>query len=275
MALICLCGTAVVIGQLTGLGTAQINGTRVLDYAPAIGGGAYLWRAENRYLRSVRPRRAKLAEPPEELPVIFRSDGQSIVVYPARRNLALHALFAGGVALVCAGLAYLLRGVGPIVIPQLGLIPIGPVFVLGFGVLAVICLLGLVPDLVRLLHRCPALIVNSDGITDLASARLIGFGLIPWHEIAGFVTWGGGRGVTSLQILPVSRPRLLRRRPAFKRFFLHLSSLLGIYILSVDLSEPPDELYRQIDMFVTSHAPTGYLEAVGYDAETNRIEQEK
>lgn len=209
----------------------------------------FVWRSANRLKRTdLLP----IAEPPEQPPVFFRHDGQAIVIYPSQRKLAAHATFAGGVALIASALAVLFRTAGP-------------ALVFALSAFAVMGLIGFVPDLVRLLHRWPALIVNSDGVTDLASAQILGFGLIPWHEIAGIVNAGTRRGgaFPELAIIPMSYHRLLTRQPFLKRPFLRLGSAMGgggIYISSIVLSQPPSELAQRIYDFVKLHAPASYME---------------
>lgn len=226
--------------ELTGLGIALIS---------TAGAMIYTWRFAARFGSDDS---SPPAETSEREPVLFRYDGQAIVVYPSRRTLALHAAFAGGVAVVAGALAVLFRGGGPV-----------PVF--SFGAFALMGLIGFVPDVVRLLHRWPALIVSSDGVTDLASAHLIGFGLIPWHEIVGVINAGHLRGspISELAILPVSFHRLLARQPLLKRPFLRFTSAMGggaIYLSAIILSRPPSELALSIFEFVKSHAPAGYVE---------------
>lgn len=244
------------------LAIAELTGFAVL-LIPGAGMLLYIWRSFDRSMRTVLP---PPAETPERPPVWFRHDGQSIVVYPSRRKLAAHAAFAGGVALVAAALAVRFRAAGPDV-------------VFALGAFAALGLFGFVPDLVRLVHRWPALIVSSDGVTDLASAHVLGFGRIPWHEIIGVVNAGTLRGgrFPELAIIPVSYHRLLASQPLLKRPFLRLGSAMGggaIYISSVVLSQPPSELARRIGDFVKSHAPAGYIEPDEYEDDAGAAAEE-
>lgn len=231
----------------------------VLPFAERIGDAAflitgafalvYVWRADKRFMPSTN--RTPPAELPERPPVFFRHDGETITVYPSRRKLAAHAAFAGGVVVVASALTFLFRAAGPTP-------------VVAFGGFAVMGLIGFVPDFVRLVHHWPALIVNSDGITDLGSVGIIGFGLIPWHEIIGVVNMGTLRGgrFPELAIIPVSFHRLLARQTLLKRPFLRLGSAMGggaIYISSIFLSQPPSEISQRTYTYVKSHAPTSYF----------------
>jgi hypothetical protein len=187
-------------------------------------------------------------------PVRFREDGERIVVYPSRWRLARHAVYAGMLALQAGVLIYLLQGFGPVV-------------VVGLGFLAAFGLIHFLDYLPRLLWRWPALIVNSDGITDRASAGVTGVGLIPWHELESVVDAGRApRGsYAELAISPISRSRLERRLPLLKRLFLGLHSALTlnfgpIYISSLFLTDPPAQIARRIASYVESHAPAGYID---------------
>ena len=241
------------IAEVTGWGIYLLGG-------PAV--WLFMWRTAGRYMGDALPRPP---ERPEQPPVFFRHDGQAIVIYPSRRKLAAHGVFAGVVALVFGALAVVFRGAGPT-----------PVFAL--GVFAVMGLMGFLPDFVRFVYRRPALIVNSDGITDLASAGIFGFGLIPWHEVAGIFNAGKLRSgsLRELAIYPVSFRRRLARQPLLKRPFLRICSALGgggIFISSIFLSQPPAEVAQRIHDYVKSHAPAGYMET-GEDEDEDEDERE-
>lgn len=233
-------GVQLAIGELTGYDVGLISGA-----------SAVVWfvLAVNRSMAEVLPGRP---EPPEQAPVLFRHDGEGIVVYPSRRKLATHAAFAGGVMVVFAALAWLFRSGG--VIP-----------VVCLGAFSAMGLFGFVPDVVRLVWRWPSLIVNSDGIVDRASGGIVGFGLIPWHEIGGvFAASGALRGgrFPELMIVPHSFKRLLARQHPLKRPLLRLCAFNGgglIPISSLLLSQPPRDVARQIDAYVAAHAPPGYI----------------
>jgi hypothetical protein len=118
-----------------------------------------------------------------------------------------HAGYMGCLALGALALTMLLWQVNPI----------------ASGLLFVyLVLFAVVPSLMRALHRWPSLIVSSEGLTDLASAQVVGFGLIPWHEIDGlyYVQMRDGmRERFQLIIEPVNYGRLLKRQPIVKRHF--------------------------------------------------------
>ncbi len=228
------------IAEVTGYGVYLLS-------APAV--WLFMWRTADRYMGDALPRPP---ERPEQSPVFFRHDGEAIVIYPSRRKLAAHGTFAGGVALICSVLAVVFRGAGP-------------TLVFALGAFAVMGLIGFIPDVARLVYRRPALIVNSDGITDLASAGVFGFGLIPWHEVAGIFNAGSLRtgSLRELAIYPVSFRRLLARQPLLKRPFLRFFSALGgggIFISSIFLSQPPAEVAQRIHEYVKAHAPAGFME---------------
>jgi hypothetical protein len=184
------------------------------------------------------------AEPPA---VTFRDDGEQIILYPNRVRIAGRAAIMVGLALILFALAYFLRSFG--------------LFVIGCcAVLAVICLLPIIPSLPRLLWRWPVLIITSEGITDLASATITGLGLIPWSEIESVADVGqkpGGLfGETELEITPVSRSRLLCKRSLFRRLFLEIYSILtlsftsSVCISSLYLAETPAEIAARVAGFV-------------------------
>lgn len=218
----------------------------------------YLWRMMSRLIGSTRRPIPELPEP-EPVSVVFRDDGQVLTFYPSRRKLAAHGVFAAAIVLIFTALAVIFHGVGVFLI-------------LCLGVFALLGLYGLIPDLTRLVHRWPALIVTSEGITDRASAGAFGFGLIPWREIVAVFDAGNMRGsrFRELAILPVSFQRLLARQPAIKRPLLRFASTMGggaIFIWSLYLSQPPAEISHQIHDYVKQHAPIGYLEADGPEGE--------
>jgi hypothetical protein len=238
---VCLCiGAIMCVGELTGYFVLLLAGPAEL---------VYIWRLGDRMVRAGSP---PPAERPERPPVAFRHDGIAIVIYPSRRKLALHAAFAGGLSLVAGTLTFLLRGAGPVPVICLGAFALGG-------------LIGFIPDFARLLVRWPALIVNHEGITDLVSAGIFGFGLIPWHEIAGAFNAGTLRGGwwTELAIVPVSYRRLLSRQPLLKRPFLRAGSAFGgdlIFVGSLFLSQSPSAVANLINDYVKSHAPADYAE---------------
>jgi hypothetical protein len=233
-------GALLGIGELTGYAVWLLEAPAFL---------VYMGRLSNRL---VSKHLLAPAERPERPPVLFRYDGETIVIYPSRRKLGLHAVFAGGVVLIASSLAVLLRDAGPTPVVALGVFAVGGV-------------IGFIPDVAQLLVRRPALIINHDGITDQASAGVMGFGLIPWHEIAGAFNAGKLRGSVfqELAIVPVSFKRLVSRQPLLKRPFLRLVSAMGggmIFVGSLFLSQPPSEAARCINDYVKSHAPAGYAE---------------
>lgn len=238
--------TLIVSGLIVGIG--EITGYAILLLAGP-GTMAYIWRAMD---RSLGIRKPSAADPPEPEPVLFRHDGESIDCYPSRRTLTGHALFAGGVSLTCGALAVIFHTADPTI-------------VFGLGAFAVMGLIGFIPDLARLLHRWPTLTVTSDGIIDRGSGLLVGFGLIPWHEIEGVI--GGVRlkrnAIAELLIAPVNFERLIARQPLLKRPLLRLGSAMRggcIAISSLYLAQPTEEVAARIHDYVLSHAPASYLE---------------
>jgi hypothetical protein len=247
LAITCLC-TAVVVGTIPFVGVgARLHS--VVESVYLVGFLLNLWGLLSRLTGSDRPVNSNV---PEEAPVLFRHDGQAIVMYPSRRNLAIQASVWGLLALGWLLFTLLtsgLKGIPP----------------LAAGILLLVMIsYGVVPSLLRLLHPWPSLIVDSDGMTDLASAQIFGFGLIPWHEIEGFSFQQRtlGRGVTRLLIYPVNYRRLLQRQPLLKRLFLQRFSPSGrrqIVISALLMPDQPLPAFQRVREFVTSHAPASYL----------------
>jgi len=185
--------------------------------------------------------------------VIFRDDGERIVVYPTRWQLTAHATLAASIAFLSFGALLVFR-----------FDDMRPVVALGaFGIIG---LIGLVPDLMRLAPRRPALIVTSAGIEDHASLHVVGTGLIPWREIGGVYSTPGdllhGR-FAALVIITRDEEALLARQHPFKRSLLRLMSRFNfgdIHISSLLLSEAPAAVAARINAFVKTHAPPNYVE---------------
>jgi hypothetical protein len=246
LAIACLCA-ALVVGSIPVIGAGR--GLRnMVDVVLCVGLVLYLWRATSHLAGGSRP-----ANVPEGEPVLFRSDGESIAVYPSRRKLAEIAALWGCLALGFLALLLLTSGSD-------GLSPL-----VGWVLFLLMVGYGVVPSLIRLLHTWPSLIVNSDGITDHASAQIFGFGLIPWHEIDGFSLQqrSRGRGVTRFVIYPVNYQRLIRRQPFLTRLLLQGFSSLErrqIVVSSRLLPDHPVPVFQRVHEFVLSHAPASYME---------------
>ncbi len=187
-------------------------------------------------------------------PVIFRDDGERIVYYPSRRKLGLHAAFCAAIAGISFGSILLFR------------LESAPAVVIGvFGIFG---LIGLAPDLVRMVHRWPSLIVTSDGIVDLSSVHIFGFGLIGWHQIDGVHAprgnWRRGK-FGDLVLLTYDSEALCQRQPLIKRALLHMASLQNfgnIHISSLLLEQSPADISERITAYVKAHAPPGYIEPI-------------
>lgn len=255
LGLMCLCVAVLLALALAGVGSGATSLISVV--APLV----YIWRI---FARLTGPAQRLLVEPPERVPVVFRDDGQVLRFYPSRRKLAAHGAIAAAMVLVFTALTVLFRGAGALLVAAL-------------GVFALLGLYGLIPDLARLVHRWPVLIVTSEGITDLASAGIFGFGLIPWHELVTVFDAGTMRGgrFRELAILPVSFRRLLAHQPRLKRPLLRFAAMMGggaIYLSSIYLSQPPAVIAQQINDYVKAHAPADFLEPEDEDEDEHQSE---
>jgi hypothetical protein len=192
--------------------------------------------------------------PPAEprAPVLFRDDGERIVIYPSRRKLGMQAVYC---IVVISAIVLALR---LFALPPQVAIPLA-----AFAALAGVG--GFFPVLIRLVWRWPALIATSDGIVDQASAYLTGFGLISWHEIDGVYARRGNlrQGRYSELVLITDDQALLARQSPFKRPFLRVISqqMIGdVHISALLLSASPTDAAARITAYVKTHAPPGYLD---------------
>jgi hypothetical protein len=98
----------------------------------------------------------------------------------------------------------------------------------------------------RIVRPEPAVVINSEGIFDNASA--LGVGRIRWDEIAQMREYTF-KNQTFLGIVPKDLDRLLASQPFWKRRTIHLNVALGvdpINITQVVLPVRVSELLREI-----------------------------
>jgi hypothetical protein len=206
---------------------------------------------------------AALPPVPEPTPVVFRDDGERIVIYLSRNKLAAHAA-------LCAVLSALTLG------PNL-FFTLDPELVIPLWIVGVLFFVFLVLDAIRLARHLPALTVSSEGIVDQASAYLTGFGLIRWHEIMGTYAARGNwrKGWYSELVLVTRNDEALRQRqPPFKRPFLYLISqqMMGnVHLSWWLLDSPPAVIAERVYAYVKTHAPTGFLDE---EPETEQMDEE-
>ncbi|MDE3230753.1 MAG: hypothetical protein KGO05_12815, partial [Chloroflexota bacterium] len=102
------------------VGIAEIT-NYALSLLAILGPIIFMWRGVRRSIdRALGVRAPTVNDPPEIAPVTFRHDGESIVVYPRRRTLALHAAAFVGATLVCGAMAVGFRSAGPVLVLGLG-----------------------------------------------------------------------------------------------------------------------------------------------------------
>ncbi|HEX9069286.1 MAG TPA: hypothetical protein VF807_10990, partial [Ktedonobacterales bacterium] len=186
-------------------------------------------------------------------PVYFHTGGEVLTYYPSRRTLALHLLFAGALGLLFFAVLFI-PGAPPV-------IQVGAAL---FGALSLT--FGVVPDLVRLLVRWPALVVTGEGIIDQGSLGLYGFGLIPWNQVEGFFATRANLRLgrfREVHIVATHEDRLIAAQPIYKRPLLTLMtrSSSSIPISAIVLAQPPERIIDQIMAYMKQYGPTDYVNA--------------
>ena len=156
------------------------------------------------------------------------------LVVPASR-VKLAALALGSACFVLAG-AWMVA-----LAPEEGatLTVIGTASVLFFGLCGAYAVR-------RLVRPEPAVVINSEGIVDNASA--LGVGLIRWDEIAEMREYTFKRQVF-LGVVPKDLERLLANQPAWKRSAIRANLALGIAPVNIPQAVLPvrvSELLREI-----------------------------
>lgn len=186
---------------------------------------------------------------------LFRDDGERVIVYPNRRRLLLQGIFQ---ALLLVGVGGFLAFVPPRDTPFLRW---------SLWIFAYLLLIVFLAGLYRLLIRRPTLIVGPDGMLDNGSLLVTGRGLLRWEEIhmvlpdvttsAGFVT------NRYLLIVAPNGRAIRQRQPLWKRMLMLLLVQVSPFRLTIWqglLDVPVDALATQIDHYVQTHAPQGWIE---------------
>jgi hypothetical protein len=120
--------------------------------------------------------------------------------------------------------------------------------------------------LYRLLVHKPTLIVGPDGILDQGSLLVTGRGLLRWDELLTVRSFATRSGFASNQYLLILVPNgraIRRRQPLWKRTLMLLLSQVSPFQVTIWqglLDVPANELATQIDRYVQTHAPPGWLE---------------
>jgi hypothetical protein len=184
--------------------------------------------------------------------LIFRDDGERIVVYPNRGLLLLYS----------AAQALFLAIMGAV----LAFVPIDNIWIrCGLGFLAVLMGLVFLATLSRVVVRRPTLVVGPDGILDHGSLIATGMGLIRWDEILGVrpnFSSAGGVKQRYLSILVTDAPAIRKRQPPWKRIASRtiVSSPLSMFDISQRLlTVPAEDLAEQIKRYVETHAPPDFF----------------
>lgn len=183
--------------------------------------------------------------------VLFRDDGQRIVVYPQRHRLIINCAMLVAI-LAAIGFASALRGSTDALVLWILL-----------GLFACILIYGFLANLYRLVIRKASLVVGPDGILDDGSLIWSGVGLLRWDEILSVTPTTRSSGSVTyhyLDILVSDFPAIRRRLSLLKRFALRNtnSGMSQLLIPQWMLETPIDDLAAQIDQYVETHAPPGW-----------------
>ncbi len=200
--------------------------------------------------------------------VLFRDDGQRIMVYPRRRRLLL----------MCVGQVAFLVGIASVFAFVRTDDPRVWILWIGSGLLACILIPVFLATLHRTLIRKPALVVGPDGILDNGSLPGSGVGLIRWDEILAvypITRTSGWLKQHFLDIMVADLPIIRRRLPLLKRVALRTtySRMSQVLIMQSMLETPVGDLTQQIDQYVTDHAPPGWREGAQVDEASTLDEQ--
>jgi hypothetical protein len=189
--------------------------------------------------------------------VLFRDDGQRIMVYPRRRRLLL----------MCVAQAIILTGIGCALVFLRDIIL---VLVLPLGLLALALLPAFLATLYRLVIRKPSLEVGPDGILDSGSFIWSGVGLVLWNEILVVypaTRTSGWLKQRFLDIMVADLPAIRRRLPLLKRLALRntFSGMSQVLIAQSLLEVSVDDLAQQVAQYVEGYAPPGWRDGAKAD----------
>lgn len=191
-------------------------------------------------------------DPRLRTPVVFRDDGERITVYPRRWRLIVQWMLE----------AALLAGIGVVFVLVK---PDNLVVDVALAVLGCMLFYAFAATLYRMVVRRPSLIVGRDGILDNSLFISSGVGLIRWDEILSVRPTSRKSGMAHYHYLAVDiidYAALQRRQSVPKRLilsmnFLNMSPLLmGQWALET----PVGELAEQVDRYVETHAPPGFVD---------------
>lgn len=178
---------------------------------------------------------------PSERIVRVAGPDPSLTVYPQRGKQV--ALGLGAVVFVVLGVVLLLSGgvVRPVV---------GVVTILVFGLFGALWVR-------QMASQRPALVVDTRGITDHASA--IGAGFVPWGEIVGLGTWSSN-GQTIVTVGVADPAAVLARVGPVARIPMRANVRLCGSPVTLPTNALPftaDELIREIAAFAPRRDPSG------------------
>jgi hypothetical protein len=182
--------------------------------------------------------------------VHFRDDGERITVYPRRGPLLAHCAYQGTLLTACAAA------------PEVMTIDrVDVVWALRLGTALFALTLSLA--FARLVMRRPTLVVGPDGIVDHGSLFVSGVGLLRWDEIVSIETDSERtlqQPLLYLRVIVAHAPAIRKRQPLWKRAMLLGMPPAQFRIWRGLLNVPAEELIRQIQRYVETHAPPGWLD---------------